>query len=188
MSAPVEIACYPWGGEYRPKAFAAAQEGKESVTFFLWTEEACPEPEYCRPNDPVYLDSCLEVFVSCFPTDNRYLNFEMNANGALLLQFGKNRTERKFLSPQDYWENYPQVTVKQNTEWWGVQLKIPFVFLQKVYETSFAVKPKMFRGNFYKCGAKPHKEHYACWNWIKSDVPDFHRPDFFKNLDRIWIY
>ena len=38
------------------------------------------------------------------------------------------------------------------------------------------------RANFYKCGnALPHK-HFLSWAEILTPRPDFHRPEYFKEI------
>ncbi|WP_025700605.1 carbohydrate-binding family 9-like protein [Paenibacillus forsythiae] len=50
-------------------------------------------------NAPVYTDSCVELFMQPLPgSDPRYLNFECNAGGALLLQIGEGRENRLALT------------------------------------------------------------------------------------------
>lgn len=105
----VSISSCPWGGSYRPKAWAAVHCGAGRFEFCLWCEEESPVIRYTEPNSPVYLDSCLEVFLRPFPQKNEYLNFEMNASGALLLQVGNERRGRRFLHAEDFPGCYPEV-------------------------------------------------------------------------------
>ena len=53
---------------------------------------------YKEDQDPVYKDSAVEAFFRFNSGDGSrqdiYLNFEMNANGAILAGYGKNKTER----------------------------------------------------------------------------------------------
>ena len=36
--------------------------------------------------------------------------------------------------------------------------------------------------NFYKCGEKTEYIHFALWNGPFTEKPDFHRPEFFKEI------
>jgi hypothetical protein len=39
-----------------------------------------------------------------------------------------------------------------------------------------------FKGNFYKCGDETAVAHYGMWNYVGTETPDFHRPEFFGTL------
>ncbi len=140
--------------------------------------------DYTEPNSPVYLDSCLEVFLRPFPQKNEYLNFEMNASGALLLQIGSERKGRRFLHAEDFPGCYPEVFPFREQACWGVRLSVPTAFLQTVCEISAQPDPSDFEGNFYKCGDLP--AHFLCWNPVESESPDFHRPEFFASFAPLW--
>lgn len=131
-----------------------------------------------------YLDSCLEVFLRPFPQKNEYLNFEMNASGALLLQIGSERKGRRFLHAEDFPGCYPEVFPFREQACWGVRLSVPTAFLQTVCEISAQPDPSDFEGNFYKCGDSP--AHFLCWNPVESESPDFHRPEFFASFAPLW--
>ena len=82
----IPINCFPWGGSCRPEAYAIATDKADAISFRLWCFEKHPRITCREPNSAVYLDSCLEVFLNPFPAFSEdYLNFEMNAAGALLL-------------------------------------------------------------------------------------------------------
>lgn len=150
------------------------------VRFRLWCAEPYAPPACTRDGGPVYLDSCLEAFVAFYPeAGNAYINFEMNAAGALLMQFGAARADRRALKRT---ERGPFVTPFADAVSWGVQLDVPFAFVQRVYGMPAAPRIDSFRGNFYKCGAAAGREHYACWAPVETPAPDFHRPEAFRPL------
>ncbi|MBN3010228.1 carbohydrate-binding family 9-like protein [Ruthenibacterium lactatiformans] len=148
----------------------------------LWCEEAFALPACKQANGPVYLDSCLEAFVMFYPQyTEKYLNFEVNALGTLLLQIGKGKWDRRFLTPpQD--GMFPKVTNFQAKGKWGVKLEVPVLFVQRVYGITEAIDIRKVRANFYKCGALQGKEHYACWAPIVAPQPDFHCPESFQHV------
>ena len=108
-----------------------------------------------------------------------YINFEMNAASALLMQFGPERAGRCALEKTN---DGPFVTPFSDDASWGVQLDVPFAFVQKVYGMPAPPRIERIRGNFYKCGAVAGREHHACWAPIRTPAPDFHRPEFFQPL------
>lgn len=176
------IGQYPWGGQYRPGAFAVARATETTLEVILWCEEPFVPPACKKANGPVYLDSCLEAFVMFYPQHTEgYINFEMNALGTLLLQFGKGRHDRRFLKPEADML-FPQAFPFQTAGKWGVKLEVPVLFVQKIYGLAEPVNLRNIRANFYKCGACPGKEHYACWVPPQTPEPDFHRPESFQRI------
>ena len=155
----VPITKYPWGGSFCPEAFAEAKLTGSSL---------------------VCLDSCLEVFLNPYPDCTRdYLNFEMNAAGTLLLQKGPDRAHRSFVNLAV--PHYPQVHAWQLPDVWGVELEVPFAFLQQIYGPAAPALPQNPVGNCYQCSGPP-QERYACWSSPHSPHPDFHRPDAFREI------
>lgn len=179
MCDPISINCFPWGGAYRPRAGAQARHTGDALVFHLWCEESDPLISCRCPNGAVYLDSCLEVFLNPWPEhSDDYLNFEMNAAGALLLQKGAGRADRTALPPG--LPHAPAVQAWRRGGRWGAVLHVPLAFLREVYAlpAAQAVRPT---GNFYQCAAPP-KERYGCWARIETPCPDFHRPEFFRPI------
>lgn len=124
------IGQYPWGGQYRPRAFAVVRATETTLEIMLWCEEPFVTPACKKANGPVYLDSCLEAFVMFYPQYTEgYINFEMNALGTLLLQFGEGRHDRRFLRPGAD-ALFPKVVPFQAARKWGVKLEVPF-YLRK---------------------------------------------------------
>ena len=180
MDTPIPINRFPWGGSRRPGAFAKAAAGAEGISFRLWCFEEHPRVTCTEPNSPVYLDSCLEVFLNPFPAfSGDYLNFEMNAAGALLLQKGPDRAHRQFVSLE--LADYPKVRACRQPEMWSVELTVPYSFLQAVYGPGAPARPQNPIGNFYQCSGPP-EERYGCWMTPNAPEPDFHRPESFAPI------
>ena len=137
----VPITKYPWGGSFCPEAFAEAKLTGSGLKFRLWCCEKHPRVTMTKPNSLVCLDSCLEVFLNPYPDFTRdYLNFEMNAAGTLLLQKGPDRAHRSFVNLAV--PHYPQVHAWQLPDVWGVELKVPFAFLQQIYGPAAPALPQ----------------------------------------------
>ena len=135
---------------------------------------------------PVWEDSCVEFFSS--PADDGlYYNIECNCIGTVLLAVGPDRNERTS-APKEVmdgikrWSTLEHKTfeVKAEPTSWEVALIIPFSTYFKHKITS--MDGRTIRANFYKCGDKLPEPHFLSWNPIKTDAPDFHRPDFFGTL------
>ena len=48
--------------------------------------------------------------------------------------------------------------------------------------SDFLPDGKEITANFYKCGDDLTVPHFVSWNPIKTEKPDFHRPEFFGKL------
>ena len=163
------IRCYANMGIYQ----------KQEWVVRMKTVEKDPLRTYIQDDDPVYLDSAVEFFLNMEPekSEPRYLNFEMNANGALLAQFGKKnqRTRLKQLTER-------QVTckVKLEEEEWSVLLRIPLEMVEEVYGKKITGELIPFSFNWYKISETKEQEHYISFTQIDNDYPDFHLPKFFE--------
>ena len=125
----------------------------------------------------------MEFFCS-FDGEN-YYNFEINAIGAILGQYGKNRSDRVFLEPEKLKSIYVKSSLgnkpfglKDEVTDWEIEVEIPFSLFSKnelksLYSLIF---------NIYKCADKSPHRHYMYLHEIKTEKPDFHRPEFFKKM------
>jgi len=120
-------------------------------------------------------DSCMEFFLSPDTTDNHYFNFEINPLGTMYLHYNTSRYDIHAVDvPSEAFEIKSVITQTS----WELFYKIPFdVILSK-----FEKITDECRANFYKCGEDTEVEHYACWNEIHLEKPEFHCPDFFGKL------
>lgn len=138
-----------------------------------------------RTNGDVYKDSCVEFFIS--PGEKNYYNFEFSCIGTIHLGYGPGRGNRKFVDPKIIEKidiksslgSAPFNDKSGNFEW-EMMIRIPI--------ESFAYSNlKTFKGlnaeaNFYKCGEETAVMHYVTWNPIKTENPDYHRPEFFGKV------
>lgn len=149
--------------------------------------EDSPVATYTTFDDPVCLDSCMEFF-AIFDGGKNYLNFEANALGTMCLQYGMSRESRRtalrYLKADEMFKAVPAVEDGR----WSITYEIPIEKLQAFYGEDLTadtfVSGYTFTGNFYKTGGKDNtgNEHYAMWNEVDTENPDFHRPEFFGKL------
>ena len=137
-------------------------------------------------NGEVWKDSCVEFFV--IPAnDGIYYNFEFNCIGTCLLAAGAMHTEREAaktsitsqIRRQTSLGRHPFAERKGEKEW-DMTLVIPYNCFFK--HPDFLPDGKTVRANFYKCGDDLTVPHYLSWNPIKTEKPDFHRPEFFGTV------
>lgn len=184
------IDCYQWEDNgYKPEVKAAVcyDEAALHIRFTAWEDRIKVKGvKYC---DSVYKDSCVEFFFNPAPDrDNRYLNFEMNAAGVLLLGIGSDRGDWRYL----YEVNPSIFNIKSSVKmyeveafkgpFWQVEYTIPFEFIEKYYGNLDITSGMQLRANFYKCGDDTEYPHYGSWNPIEIEEADFHRPDYFGKL------
>ncbi|WP_081754928.1 carbohydrate-binding family 9-like protein [Paenibacillus durus] len=153
--------------------------------------EKDPLFRYKKQNDPVYTDSCAEFFMQPLPgSDSRYLNFEFNAAGVLLLQMGETRENRTTLadSPAIFQIETALNRIDEHSgdTYWELAFAIPFKWMQSRFPGFGTESGRVFRGNFYKCGDETPLPHYGCWNRVDSASPDYHLSRFFWGVG-VWV-
>ncbi|WP_201007796.1 carbohydrate-binding family 9-like protein [Paenibacillus glycanilyticus] len=187
---PAEVAYQQWLHiEQPPETEVRGVYDEEALHLQFRVYEESPVMRHRQHGDPVYQDSCVEFFVQPLPArDSRYLNFELNAAGVLLLEIGENGgSKRKRILPEAASQfGIRTVLGLWNPEcrrmYWELNLRIPFAFL-KYWFPDFRAEPgAVMKGNFYKCGDLTPAPHYLSWSPVQSDTPNFHRSDSFGTL------
>ena len=137
-------------------------------------------------NGEVWKDSCVEFFV--MPDDDGlYYNFEFNCAGTCLMSVGTSRYDRVSAQPAliapirrlPSLGRQPFDERKSETEW-NMTLVIPYTCLFR--HPDYSPAGKTIHANFFKCGDELSVPHFLSWNSIKTEKPDFHRPEFFGTV------
>lgn len=180
-SCPVfHVDCFNWGGSYRPET--SGRLGFLPGTGFL-LEMVCRETDPCRiyrqDNDPVYLDSAMEAFFCFAPEEPEplYLNFEMNANGAMLACYGRNRENRSPFPDEIRHGLLCQAQVDARS--WRIRLTLPLALIGALYPDTALEESGSFTCNFYKIKESEGLTHFASFAPIQAPAPDFHLPEYF---------
>ncbi len=183
-----EIANFPWekDGDIHPEShvgiFAVENEGIHAV---LWSFEDNILCNCTKRDDPVYTDSCLEVFLMPVEGDERYINFEVNKSGVYLSQIGTCRHDRVFIKSLTDLE--PVIKTMEITEngktAWGYEIIIPEKLISVLYGVEYKIKEATIKGNFYKCAELSDNPHFGSFFPVITEKPDFHRPEFFGNIE-----
>lgn len=175
------IDVFQWEDEkkYRPGSFAKMCFVKnEGVYVLLMSEEENPKAVYTKRDEPIYKDSCLEVFLS-LGTEG-YINIETNSVGAYLSEFGEKRENRRFL--KELTNEKPIVTPIKDEKMWGNEIFISEKLLSDIYPSFCVLCKGVYRGNFYKCGDETETPHYGSFSQMGSLSLGFHNPELFAQI------
>jgi hypothetical protein len=187
---PVAKIChYLWlDNGYRPRVEVRACYSLRSLYLFFRAFESRIKARLSRFQDPVYKDSCVELFINPFPEKpTGYINLEANALGTVLISVGPDRHRRTALAREDMEGFYIASSINRPVEgihgadFWTLEYRLPLRVFKKIYGENI-VSGQTARANFYKCGDETEKPHYGAWSPVESDKPDFHRPEFFGRL------
>jgi len=186
-SASIDVRPWDEGGPLPPAEAKVAFDGSRfHVMLKAWERNLRVVTHQC--NGPVWEDSCVEFFFNPAPArDQRYLNFEINAEGILLLGLGPVRDGRTRVDFDpavfDIRADVPlHGAASWNEPFYTVRFVIPVSFLEGIYGKLELRPGDVLAGNFQKCGDKTAIPHFGCWNPIEVAEPNFHRPDFFGTL------
>lgn len=133
-----------------------------------------------------YKDSCVEFFI--VPSgDSIYYNLELNCIGVGTFACGSQRRERTRFD-KSVTSKIRRVSTlgregfetKEGDFNWNITIAIPIELLYSGKKESLAGRE--LKANFYKCGDELPLKHYLSWSPIKTEKPDFHRPEFFGTL------
>lgn len=156
-----------------PKTSARLVYSETGITILFETNEKDVLARYHNLNDPAYTDSCMEFFFNpCPQKGNRYMNLELGAGGALLIQTGTSRHDRVYI---DTCLEQFKIDIKIRDDGWNARIFVPFKFIL----CNFEEISNVFYGNLQKCGNDTVCPHYPVWNQIITAVPDFHTPSGF---------
>lgn len=185
---PFRVEYLLWGTKRIPKTYGYLGFVRDEGFYLkMVCEEKEPLRTYENVLDPVYRDSAMEAFFQ-FEHENGgrritpYLNFEVNANGALLAGYGSGRTYRTYFSKEQLPAFECEAVIEE--ERWSFQMRIPLEILEGVYGGLELKEGSRFSCNFYKISETKEIEHYASCFPIWSKIPSFHMPEYFGDM---WI-
>ncbi len=174
---------------YKPEVRFNIAWGEREIYLKYYICESHVKAEKSRSNEMVCEDSCVEFFVAP-ESDGLYYNFEFNPIGTALMGSGHGRHDSSRSDPSlvssirrlTTMGREPFSEISGDIEW-SLTVAIPLtLFFRHRVESLVG---KSFRANFYKCGDNLTTPHYLTWNPVKSEKPDYHRPEFFGILNFI---
>lgn len=184
---PFQVDCLLWGTKFSPKTYGyIGFVPGDGFYLKMVCEEADPLRSYKADQDPVYQDSAMEAFFM-FESDKErgakptYLNFEVNANGALLAAYGTGRIYRSYFGKEELALFNCKAEIEPDK--WYFTLRIPLEILERVYGALDLGTGSEFSCNFYKLSETASIEHYASYSPILTDIPSFHLPEYFAQAE-----
>ena len=185
----VEIASFrPESSAHRPRTQARLLHDGEGLCGLFRVDDAHVRSVHTRFGDPVYEDSCVEIFLQPRP-GRGYLNFEMNAGGALLASHvtDHRRVPGGFAAftrlPEEHGRQVavrstlPAVVDPEVEADWQLAFRIPVPLLEAYVGPIGPLEGQEWRANLYKCGDRTSHPHWASWSPV--DVLNFHLPHCF---------
>ena len=100
------------------------------------------------------------------------------------LYFLMARTVQTTLPCQKTPDRFCVIEAETTAKGWALTLTIPAALMHAL----LGVAPQSglrLCGNFYSCGDETPAPHYAAWSPVETKAPDFHRPEFFGELELI---
>jgi len=181
----IETLNWPHLYGYRPLTTVSAGHTKSDLYLLFQVHGNCLRAVSTHDNENVHEDSCVEFFVKMLDSDD-YFNFEFNCSGVCKAsRHFKTRENFVYLSPAEMAEigRWSSIGNRAFNEMsgifsWELCVRIPFHLMDVDPENL----PEKILGNFYKCADATEQPHFVSWNPIKTERPDFHRPEFFGEI------
>lgn len=175
---------FMWNSKKEPKTYGWMGYVEDEGFFIkMVCEEKDPKRTYTKPQDPVYIDSAMEIFLAFLEdgeelsNDCMYTNFEINSLGAMLANFGKGRNDRKQITEEQYKATGVKSVIEDDK--WYLEVLYPLDYLRTVCDIDKVIAGKDFYCNFYKIAEGDEIEHYGSFSSIESEKPNFHMPICF---------
>lgn len=191
-AAPISVSQWTAGSsEKLPQSEVKLQYDDGFLYLIFRVRDYCLKAVTAETHGPVYRDSCVEFF---FAPNRRnpqdYFNFEINCCGVLLAQHHTGpRENSRFLDVTDCRAiriaasavgPIRQEITKPVT--WTVEYALPLDTLSRYTAVEKPAAGVEWRGNFYKCADGCSAPHWISWSPVRSETPDFHRPESFGKL------
>jgi hypothetical protein len=184
----------PEGSAHRPRTRARLLYSVDGVAGIFRVCDRYVRSVYRRFGDPVYEDSCVELFLEPRPGAG-YFNFEWNAGGTLLAshvtdprRVGGALAAASRLDDADAARVLARSSLPAVVEPeldaevdWQLAFFVPLAVLERRLGPLGALGGQAWRANLYKCGDKTSHPHWA--SWAPIDERNFHLPHCFGVLE-----
>ncbi len=181
------------GSEHRPRTRCRLAHDASGLAGIFHVEDRYVRAVHGRFGDPVYEDSCVEIFLQ--PVAGRgYLNFEMSCAGTLRVSHitDHRRVPGGFAAFTPLSEDEgrlveihgslprrvdPEIATPLT---WQLSFFIPQALFESRVGRLGPLAGQTWRGNLYKCGDRTSHPHWASWTPLPER--NFHLPDCFGEL------
>jgi len=176
---------WPTEFPYKPDCQFKIARSANSVFIHFKVRENNIRALYTIDQQSVWEDSCVEFFCK-LPERNFYYNFEFNCIGTCVASQRESRDKNVVPFPVESIKSIKRFASLGNSKFdekkgnfeWKLTVEIPFDLIGVQPDNL----PDKLLANFYKCGDGTSVPHYVSWNAISVDHPDFHRPEFFGEI------
>jgi len=196
LSEPVKLSCLNWRDAfpYFPDVQFRIGYDDDGINLEYTVNEQSVRALQTTPGGFVYEDSCVEFFFQPSTDDLHYYNFEWNAIGTMFLAWRTGRQDPEnapadilgLVKAESSLGSVP-FAEKASEGPWTLKIHIPMAafwhHLPSGEADSFSLKGLKARANFFKCGDGLSVPHFVTWAPIDTPNPDYHRPEFFAELD-----
>ena len=154
---------------------------EDGIYVYLDAQETNILARYQGECDPVWRDSCLEIFFSPVFEDPNYFNIECNPNGAMYWGLGKGRHDRIRFIPENIQQLF-STKVSRRDDGWRVEHIIPTEVIQRFFPSYLPAAGTRIRANLYAVTEDKEPGHSLMWSPITNGVRDFHQSAFFGQM------
>lgn len=170
---------------YRPKVVFRLAHGDDCLYLKYYVQEQTILARFHASNEPVYKDSCVELFIAF--DENSYYNLEFNCLGTCLMELGSGRAGREKVDNRYINQIKRHAVINREhpgKEGEDVQWQLTLVIPTAVFfrHSLPSLAGRQVRANFQKCGDDLPQPHYLSWTKIDTPEPDFHQPSFFGEI------
>ncbi|HEY8234072.1 MAG TPA: carbohydrate-binding family 9-like protein [Vicinamibacteria bacterium] len=181
------------GSDHRPRTRCRLLHDGAGLAGIFRVEDRYVRSVHERFGDPVYEDSCVEVFLQPLP-GRGYLNLEMNCGGTLRASYiaDHRRVPGGFAAFTPLTEDEGRSVgirsslprrvdpeVESPLEW-QLAFFVPQALLERHVGALGPLAGQSWRANLYKCGDRTSHPHWA--SWAPLDARNFHLPHCFGTL------
>ena len=172
---------YMWGTETDITMAAQLCYSDAGIHVHLKAKEAHIRAEEPIPYGVACQDSCMEFFFRPDEQDGRYFNIEVGAGGCVHIGLGHYRHDSVRLIPRKD-QAMKDMQINRTEDGWEVFYTFSTDFIRVFFPGYQLLPGRKIAANLYKCGGLTVKKHYIVWNFIGTEKPDYHQPDYFGEM------
>ena len=188
----LSIDCINWKKEYPYRPITTVTLAHtEDVLYVKWHVNGIMlKAVYTEDMSPVFKDSCVEFFC-LLPDKKHYVNLEFNCIGTCSACRRLSRNEDVVPLSEEELKSIVRYSSLGRRPFceidgqftWDLCVGIPLSLLGIDKISHDKTQPTTIKCNFYKCADDTSAMHFLSWAPIKTEKPDFHRPEFFRELE-----